>query len=274
MSRTFEKPSDLFRWSLRCGETRNPIYRYADCFPEYWRLADQDGYLWEQYDRRLSHLIATVRPNTRILEVGSGFGHDAHWAALKGATVTGIDVKSDFVEISRELTASVESETGVGLEIRFERTNLLDMPDHPFDFIFMKDVFHHLEPRDQVFAKLARLLAPSGKILIVEPNALNPLIQWQMFRIRGLNTVIDKLDQTSGERFVYGNERLLTGRALRKGFEVQGVAGSTELFRFLPTALCSRPEFVITARRLESLGLEKLAPAACIHCVFLGQRMN
>ena len=46
----------------------------------------------------------------------------------------------------------------------------LDLDGQQFDFIFMKDVFHHLEPRKQIVKKIGEILAPGGSILIIEPN--------------------------------------------------------------------------------------------------------
>lgn len=234
----FSMPSDLFRWCLMNIRTGHDTFSYDACFPAYLAVAKGSNYLWETYDRRLLELIKEVRPGLRILEVGCGFGHDLHWAAVQGAEVVGIDVRSDFVEIARRLTPEIEKVIGRPLHVDILRTNLLDMPDREtFDFIYMKDVFHHLEPRANVIAKLSVLLSPGGRILIVEPNAWNPLIQYQMFRIRGFNTIVEKVDPATGERFVFGNERLVTGGAMRRAFAMHGVKGWTRTFRLLPSAL-------------------------------------
>lgn len=273
MTMTFDKPSDLFRWSLLNTETGDPTFTYDVCFPLYKQAAGRDGYLWESYDRRLADLVAEVRPGMRVLEVGSGFGHDTHWAAVRGATVTGIEVNSDFVAIADRLTPAVEEAAGRSLDITIRRGNLLAMPESgAYDLIFMKDVFHHLEPRTEVVAKLADLLAPGGRIVIVEPNAWNPLIQLQMFRIRGFNTIIEKVDAATGERFVFGNERLVSGGAIRSAFAACGVHGTTRRFRLLPTALSARPSLTALARGLEAIGAERLGLPACIHCVYYGRK--
>ena len=71
----------------------------------------------------------------------------------------------------------------------------------------------------------------------MEPNALNPLIQWQMFRIRGFNTVIEKTDNLTGERYLFGNERLVIGGKMCSLFGRSGLAGSVSRIRVLPTQL-------------------------------------
>lgn len=139
-----------------------------------------------------------------------------------------------------------------------------------FDLIYMKDVFHHLEPREKVVEKLLTLLAPEGKIIIVEPNALNPLIQWKMFRIRGFKTVIEKSDRLTGERYLFGNERLVTGREMCRLFQRFGLEGCVRHMRLLPTQLVGYKNLVRAARGLEKLSIEKMLPPACIHTIYIG----
>ena len=40
----------------------------------------------------------------------------------------------------------------------------------------MIDVIHHLEKPQQIFKELNRILKPEGRIIVYEPNKLNPLI--------------------------------------------------------------------------------------------------
>jgi SAM-dependent methyltransferase len=271
----FDMPSDLFRWCLTNTETGSEVFSYEICFPTYLAAAARDGYIWETYNRRLQELIEGVKTGMRlrVLEVGSGFGHDLLWTAIQGASAVGIDVNSDFVEISRRTKARVEAHTGRTLDADIRRTNLLAMDEsEKFNLIYMKDVFHHLEPREDVVAKLGALLAPGGQVIVVEPNALNPLIQWQMYRIRGFRTVIEKVDIATGERFLFGNERLVTGGGMCRVFARNGVRGSVRRMRLLPTRLAVTPWMVRLARGLEHLGFERMAAPACIHTIFVGRK--
>lgn len=266
----FTKPSDMFRWALQEFDSGNAEFSLKACFPQYWQHRHDSGYLWAQYDRRLEALVRNAKPSRSILEVGSGFGMDACWSAIAGANVLGIDVKSTFVEISNKLGRRVGNELGLTLPLSFRRTNLLELQNSHFDFIYMKDVFHHLEPRELVVAKIASLLRPGGELLIVEPNAFNPLIQLQMLRIRGFNTIIEKTDSKTGERFIYGNERLITAKALREVFKRVGVTGHTKSTRLLPTALASHQLLTKLATALEQRGVDQILPPTCVHTIYWG----
>ncbi|KPK56520.1 MAG: hypothetical protein AMJ84_11585 [Acidithiobacillales bacterium SM23_46] len=271
----FDKPSDLFRWCLRNTKTGSDVYSYEACFPAYLAASAEIGYLWETYDRRLQELVEGVKAGTglRVLEVGSGFGHDLVWTAAQGASAVGVDVNSEFVKISRRTRTRVEEHIGRRLDVDIRRTNLLAMDEkEKFNLIYMKDVFHHLEPRDKVVSKLSALLAPGGQLFIVEPNALNPLIQWQMYRIRGFKTVVEKVDAATGEKFLFGNERLVTGGGMRRAFERHGVYGRVRRMRLLPTRLAGLAWLARLARGLEHFGFERLAVPGCIHAIYSGRK--
>lgn len=260
-------PAAFFRWCLHSVDQDKIPFRAN--YPQYFNSSAD--YLWRAYDRRLADVIALVRPGLRVLEIGCGVGSDLHWLALRGADVTGIDVKSEWTEAARKLTLHVEEKIGP-VSVKIERINLLDLPDAQYDLIYMKDTFHHLEPRAEIVAKIATLLSPGGKIVIVEPNAWNPAIQYKMFRIRGFNTIVDKIDKATGERFIYGNERLVTGGAIAKAFAPYGINGSSRLFRLVPTALSSNKICVGVANALETLRVESLLVPACIHSVYCGTK--
>lgn len=267
----FPRPSDLFRWCLENATHRSGPMAYREVFPQYHINHEADGYLWRQYDRRLSDLIAAMRPGLRVLEVGCGFGHDLCWTAIHGAKATGIDVKSDMVSMSTQLKKRLETEFGYELDVEIVGANLLDFDrDGSFDFIYMKDTLHHLEPRQEIVPKLAALLAPGGRLLIVEPNAWNPMIQYKMFRIRGFKTIIELTDAETGKHFIYGNERLLTGGTMTRLFAAAGLKGSTHSFRLIPSSLSTNRRLTALADRIEAANIERLLPLAPIHTVYCG----
>jgi SAM-dependent methyltransferase len=264
----FPTPSSFFAWCIETTANIPDIPFHAN-YPQYCR-AQTSTYLWETYDRRLADITALRLSGLRVLEVGCGIGADLHWLALQGARAVGIDVKSEWVAAAKALSEHVTRELApVAVDIR--RTNLLDMPEsETFDLIYMKDTFHHLEPRAEIVRKLASLLSPDGAIVIIEPNAWNVLIQLKMFRIRGFRTVVEKIDTATGERFQYGNERLVSGAALRRLFRDVGIVGSTRLLRLVPTALSENRIAVALGRKLESM--ETLLAPALVHCVYMGRR--
>lgn len=106
----------------------------------------------------------------------------------------------------------------------------------------------------------------------MKPNALNPLIQWQMFRIRGFKTIIEKIDSMTGERYLFGNERLVAGGEMCRLFKCAGLNGTVRRMRLLPTQLAGYKKVAQIARVFESFGLEYMLPPACIHTIYIGHK--
>jgi SAM-dependent methyltransferase len=271
----FDTPSSLFRWCLLNAKSGNETFSYEACFPYYVASAKTGDYLWTVYDRRLGPLIERVRKyaGLRILEVGCGFGHDLIWTAQAGARAVGIDVNSAFVDIAGRTKSTIEKQIGFSINADIRHCNLLAMPEtEKFDFIYMKDVFHHLEPREEIVSRLAGLLAPKGTIMIVEPNAWNPLIQLQMFRIRGFRTIAEKKDPSTGKPYVFGNERLVTGGKLCRIFQNKGIQGTSNCFRLLPTRLSVYPWLARVAQALENTAFESFLWPICVHTLYVGRK--
>ncbi len=107
----------------------------------------------------------------RVLEYGCGPGSQSFELAKRGAHVTGIDISPVAIEIAR---AEAERQ---GVEATFavmdaERTTF---PDGSFDLIVGGAILHHLD-LDRAYAELARLLAPGGRAVFIEPLGHNALI--------------------------------------------------------------------------------------------------
>ena len=141
------------------------VFSFDICFPRYKAACNSPGYLWESYDARLREISRVIDRGLRVMEVGCGFGHDLVRTAVHGARAVGFDVNPAFVDISKLTKTKIENFLGQDLDVTIKRTNLLAMDDgEKFDIVFMKDVFHHLEPREIVVKKLANLLAPNSTV--------------------------------------------------------------------------------------------------------------
>ncbi len=188
--------------------------------------------------RELMQTLAE-RPGARVLEVGCGCGTESLWMALHGATVHGIDIRNDRLEVARARRDVLSRALGVELRCTFEDRSLFDLDIEPVDVVWMENTFHHLEPRAQVVRRIARLLRPGGRVIVAEANALNVPLQLALLRQRGLKTV-DVFVDADGRRHPYGVERITTAKRLAGLFAREGiVCRSTRHFRMFP----NRPIF-------------------------------
>jgi SAM-dependent methyltransferase len=128
----------------------------------HWRLAS----LWGEIDRQHNELIAKRLSGKRILDVGCGYGSLVAYLGDCGLDAEGVDYDKASVEIAHSLFPCA----------RVRKTNaedLADYADHSFDSIVLKDCMHHLVGEgdvDRAFESFRRVLGPSGRIVILDPN--------------------------------------------------------------------------------------------------------
>jgi len=194
-------------------------------------------YIQHCYAEQTQEIAAAIRSaaSPALLEVGTGCGTEALWFSLLGADVTGIDLAADRLGVARARKEWLQAAIGTSLRVDFQRSSVFDFaPGRTFDLIWMEQTFHHLEPRDRVYSRLFELLRPGGTLFISETNGWNLLVQAQLFLRRGWRTRTSFIDER-GIRVEYGNERITTPSALRKGLARAGFdVRATRSFRMLP----------------------------------------
>ena len=114
--------------------------------------------------RHTDVLGETVRwQGRRLLEVGCGDGSLLGWAAAQGAEAIGLDPGPAQLAKARVNAASAALVVGVGEALPFASGCR--------DLVLFFNSLHHvpLERQWQALAEAARVLRPSGELLVVEP---------------------------------------------------------------------------------------------------------
>jgi 2-polyprenyl-3-methyl-5-hydroxy-6-metoxy-1,4-benzoquinol methylase len=196
------------------------------------------------YALQMTEIEARVRdnPGARVLEVGCGMGTESLWLGMQGADLTGVDVRPDRLDVAKARHGVLEDQLGRKVSCKFSGVPLLDLPgDEKFDFIWMEQTFHHLEPRAQAVAKIAELLKPGGEVVISEANGWNPFLQAQLFLRRGLPKVVT-MTAEDGTAIAYGDERVTTAGALGRTLAQVGISQvSLRHFRAFPNRALFQP---------------------------------
>jgi SAM-dependent methyltransferase len=119
---------------------------------------------FEEVHRHIIHLFPP-RP-ARILDVGSGPGHDAATLSARGHAVTAVEPTPELREGARALYPALPIDWVDDSLPALERLAAARQP--PFDFILVEGVWAHLAEaeRRQAFPILAGLLAEGGVLAI------------------------------------------------------------------------------------------------------------
>jgi len=128
-----------------------------------------ERYLQLGYDRRaaVEYFIQAAGPLWGpALDIGTGKGFMAVALARKGMEVVTVDPEKDEQAFAGFLAA----ESGVAERISFVcgSADSLDYPDDYFGCAAMSDVLHHLDEPSPILEEVARVLKPSGKLILAD----------------------------------------------------------------------------------------------------------
>src|SRR5262245_6900724 len=114
-----------------------------------------------------------LNPTDKVLDMGCGSGiFLPSLSALCGELVA-IDVSPAFVAESQ---ATVEKFELTNTTVMQGAAEALPFADGAFDAAVVSDTIHHLYHLEESIAELQRVLKPGARILIFEPNILNPAL--------------------------------------------------------------------------------------------------
>jgi len=138
-----------------------------------------------QYKKDIfSKLDFSFKPKKRILDVGCGDGSDANiFINEYKLDAYGIDI------YKHKNIDKIKS-------FKYKKAGIYKIPfkDHFFDYVFLHDVLHHIDEKNQsirnhlrALKELKRVVKKKGFIVIIEGNRYNPLFYPHMVKKLGHN---------------------------------------------------------------------------------------
>lgn len=116
--------------------------------------------------RKIDRLLdaAGVRPGSRVLEIGTGWGELCIRAAARGAHVRSVTLSGEQRRLARRRVTAV----GLSPFVQIDLCDYRDVADGPYDAVLsvemIEAVGYHAWPR--YFAALERLVRPGGRVAI------------------------------------------------------------------------------------------------------------
>jgi SAM-dependent methyltransferase len=214
---------------------QNPALR------KYYRFLESSGgfeFRKAYFCQRLQYIKNHVgNSSLRIWDCGCGYGTTGFFLALNNISSYGSTLEFYFKRIPERI--EYWKKFGDVSLFSYNYENLFD--NHPAagskDLIIIQDTLHHLEPLQDALRIFSEVLAPEGRLLIVEENGNNVIQNLKLFLRRGNKRIIEMYDETLKKNILLGNENIRgldqwKKELARQHFRV--VDKETQYIRFYP----------------------------------------
>ena len=112
--------------------------------------------------------IMNLRPGMVIADVGSGGGYYTllfSQAVAPNGNVVAVDTNQRNLDF---LTANMAAASLTNFETHVTPLDHLELPPRQFDWIFMRDVYHHIHDPEFYFQTISTYLKPKGLVLLID----------------------------------------------------------------------------------------------------------
>ena len=106
-------------------------------------------------------MALNLKPTDTVADIGAGTGYFARRFALHAGKVYAVDIDEKLLAIAR-------GKAPANLQTVLAAPDDPHLPPHSVDLVFFCDVVHHLGNRPAYYMKLAKVLKPGGRVVVVD----------------------------------------------------------------------------------------------------------
>ena len=140
-------------------------------------LEDPSRDAWQKSEAVVKAL--DLEPRDTVADIGAGTGYFARRFAPHVHKVYAVDIDETLLAIAR-------SKAPMNLQTVLAAPDDPRLPPQSVDMIFFCDVLHHIENRPAYYAKLAKILKPGGRVVVIDffkkPLAVGPPVSMKLSR--------------------------------------------------------------------------------------------
>jgi len=127
--------------------------------------------------KRLSSLAIFPCKGLKVLDAGCGPGNFGLIMAEEGASVIGVDISPQAIEVARQRATKIK----VDFTPQVADLEKLPFSDSAFDICFSGWTLHHFPDLSGPVTELKRVLKPGGRLAFMEPNESSPAMKLSRF---------------------------------------------------------------------------------------------
>lgn len=120
-----------------------------------------------EVEEAIARILHTA-PLGAVLDVGTGTGRMIELFSAEAERFVALDNNTEMLRLARAKLAAMDAQASAKVDIMLGDFNALPLADDSFDTIMFHQVLHYAQHPERVISEAARVLAPGGRLMIVD----------------------------------------------------------------------------------------------------------